>query len=107
LDSTPPNLATFSRDTASAEEGASMLGRIAPPLKDAQIFSRVLKDPWHLMHQISLPANHGLRHSFSVTWRDILFAPDADDKGAIERYAIANGTSLLSITKHLINLNLN
>ena len=92
-----PDPPTNEVDHQSAALGNLYLERY--PLREDEgcIFSCVLKDPWHLMNQISIPANHGLRHRFAIKWRDILFVSDALDKAQIEAYAVKQGKYSLII----------
>lgn len=96
--SDPPVLDTYSKDPESEQTGTQLLSAITPP--DAtRIYSRVLKDLWHLMHMIVPPANHGLRHAFSTAFRDILLVPDDDDKKRISNYAVEKGTTFEKLVR--------
>jgi hypothetical protein len=85
-DPTPPDLSKYELDLISLSEG-KMLRRQKPPSPDEQIYSRVIKDLYHLMRMLVLPANHGLRRAFSAAFRDILLVPDPVDLVNIELYA--------------------
>ena len=86
-----PDPPTNEVDPEKATAGNAYLGRYPPRADEGHIFSCVLKDPWHLMNQISIPANNGLCHRFAIRWRDILFVPDAQDKAQIEIYVAKKG----------------
>jgi len=83
---------------ARTENGLqSFLSRVPLLSQRKRVYSRVLKDPWHLMDMILrvLPSNHRLRHHFSTAFRDILFIPDPEDQAQIEQYAKKIGEILL------------
>ena len=87
---TSPNLNNFEVDAESANTAAFLNSTVVEPPADDCIYSRVLKDPWHLMHMLILPANHGLRRAFSNAFRDIIFVPDPEDYRHIAIYAEKN-----------------
>ena len=75
---------------------------IEPPNSEDEVYSRVLKDVWHLMHMIPLPANHGLRHEFSTKFRDILLVPDAEDRTRIEAFASKSGKPHIKLCSYMV-----
>ncbi|KAG2192557.1 hypothetical protein INT47_012781 [Mucor saturninus] len=54
-------------------------------LNQDRVFSRVIKDVFHLMDLIKTPSNHGLQVEFSRRFRDVLLVLDAEDKTKVEK----------------------
>lgn len=78
------DIGSLSRDPV-AQQAADALGA---PQAPAQLASRVLKDPFHVMHSIYVPKNHGCRRAFARAFSDAIFIPHAGDKRLLSaRYA--------------------
>lgn len=83
----PPSDYPREIDTQSAEERDNILPTEANcQVWDKVIYSRVLKDIFHVFNMFHLPANHGLRNEFSRELRDAIFIPDPEDRKRIEAW---------------------
>ena len=73
------------KDPASLSLGCEILGA-DPETWDYTIYSRVLKDPWHVFHMFQISATHGLRKQFTRELRDAIFIPDSADRTRIDSW---------------------
>lgn len=58
-----------------------------------RVFSRVLKDVWHLMDMVSVPAKHGLRPAYARALRDAILIPDKEDRERLSAYLLTVDSS--------------
>ncbi|RDB18198.1 hypothetical protein Hypma_000504 [Hypsizygus marmoreus] len=71
-------------DSQSVSKAQALVSDSSLSYRDEHVRSRVLGDHWHLMDQIKISVNHGLRRPFSRALRDALLLPDVEDKAAVE-----------------------
>lgn len=65
-----------------------------PSTWNARMYSRVLKDPFHVFHMFYISASHGLRVAFARALRDAIFILDPEDAARISRWAQSHGLTL-------------
>ena len=89
----PPDLSLYAKDSDIADQINSFFNPVQLHVDSNRIYSRVLKDVFHLMYMVTrlLSTKHGLYHSFSILLRNILLVPDQYDRENIERYATKHG----------------
>jgi hypothetical protein len=98
---TPEELSHLEVDRESLRHGTAMLESVPGPrpTPDSVIYSRVLKDFFHLMHGFPLGMHHGLRWPFLTAFRDAALIPDGDDVARIESYAKKWNTSFEELVR--------
>ncbi|KIK60525.1 hypothetical protein GYMLUDRAFT_261499 [Collybiopsis luxurians FD-317 M1] len=80
------SLANYEADLKSKSDGDEAIQQAAKMPWVTDIWSRVLKDPWHFFDGIYISTSHGLRLDFSRALRDAVFIPDPEDKQHIEAW---------------------
>lgn len=73
-------------DEAALAEGLAILGAVPTEWED-RIYSRVIKDAFHVFHMFYISASHGLRLAFARALRDAIFLLDPDDVARITHWA--------------------
>ncbi|KAF6747999.1 hypothetical protein DFP72DRAFT_1174556 [Ephemerocybe angulata] len=75
-------------DRDSLNLGLEILGPI-PTKWEQRLYSRVLKDPFHVFNMFYIHATHGLRVAFARALRDAIFIPDPQDLAKIAAWGQA------------------
>lgn len=70
-------------DPQSLSEGLEILGDSLNQVPPLQLWSRVLKDAFHVFKMLYISRTHGIRIEFSRALRDAIFIPDKEDKQRI------------------------
>jgi hypothetical protein len=78
---TPAPLSARKGDKTNSSFAVPAISLAEP--EDATIYSRVLKDIFHVMNRAYLPRNHGAFLSFYWAFRDAIFIPFEEDVAAV------------------------
>ena len=89
-DDVTPELESAVVDLESQAIGTALLSQTSMQ-PYGRIYSRVLKDVWHLMDMIKVPSIHSLRHAYFLALCDALFQFDKEDRARLESYAVSHG----------------
>ncbi|KAJ3547523.1 hypothetical protein NMY22_g1613 [Coprinellus aureogranulatus] len=80
-------------DKEALIEGLAILGSI-PKIWDLKWFSRVLKDPFHVLNMLRIAASHGLRLEFARALRDAIFIYVLEDVQRISAWGLSQNPPL-------------